>query len=150
MLRSRFNLKMLLKGWEIMHKLICFHRKLLISMTGGIQTIANTILSTTDKKISRKKTISAKQIYWPKQWEFLSFIRKFIQDLYNLDGKCLSYEQFLEMNIKTNFIEYCGIKKAVTSRTKHIASFDKVFGPHNSSSLRIFLKNEKGCNDMYQ
>lgn len=48
-------------------------------------------------------------------------------DLYNLDGNFLSYEQFLEMNIKTNFIEYCGIKKAVTPRTKHIAPFDKAF-----------------------
>lgn len=71
-------------------------------------------------------------------------------DLYNPDGKFLSYEQFLEMNIKTNFIEYCGIKKVVTSRTKHIALFDKALGPHIPSSIRIFLKNGKECKDMYQ
>lgn len=71
-------------------------------------------------------------------------------DLYNLDGKFLNYEQFLDMNIKTNFIEYCGIKKAVSSRTKQIAFFDKTFGLHIPSSIRIFLKNEKGCKDMDQ
>lgn len=60
-----------------------------------------------------------------------------LYELYNLNGKVLSYEQILEMNIKTNLIEYCGIKKTVTSRTNHIALFGKIFGPH----IPFFYKN---------
>lgn len=60
-----------------------------------------------------------------------------LYELYNLNGNVLSYEQILEMNIKTNLIEYCEIKKAVTSRTKHIALFGKIFGPH----IPFFCKN---------
>lgn len=39
-----------------------------------------------------------------------------------------SLEQFLDMNIKTLFIEYCGIKKVVNSRIKHIAFLIKPLG----------------------
>lgn len=60
-----------------------------------------------------------------------------LYELYNLNGKVFSYEQILEMNIKANLIEYCVIKKAVTSRTKNIALFGKIFGPH----IPFFYKN---------
>lgn len=43
MMKSHLNLKMLLKSWKIMRKLTCFHGKLPILMTEGIQKITNTM-----------------------------------------------------------------------------------------------------------
>lgn len=72
-----------------------------------------------------------------------------MSDLYNLHGKFLSYEKFSELNIKTNFNEYCGInyKKEVTSRTKYIAIVYKAFVPH---IFYLFFLNEKECKYVYQ
>lgn len=43
----------------------------------------NTFYQPLASKSVEKKTISSKQIYWTKQWEFLSFIREFIQEEWN-------------------------------------------------------------------
>ena len=68
----------------------------------------------------------------------------FIRDLFDKDGNFLS----LQVNIKTNFIEYTGLKKAVLSVLPNQIKTNLI-GPILPKTLMFFYKNSKGCKDMY-
>lgn len=72
----------------------------------------------------------------------------FIKDLLDSDGNFLRLQDMLKLNIKTNFVEYAGLKKAVLAEfPNHFGK--KLIGPTLPKSIMLFYKNSKGCKDIY-
>lgn len=59
----------------------------------------------------------------------------------------LCLETLRNSNVKTNFLEYMGLKKSILERLK--ASNNNNHGPFIPNSLTMFYKQNKGCKDMY-
>jgi hypothetical protein len=73
----------------------------------------------------------------------------YIRNILDSEGNILSLQDIRKLNIKTNFIEYAGLKKSsvVYSSKPHRNKFH--IGPIIPKSLKLFYKNSKGCKDMY-
>ena len=75
----------------------------------------------------------------------------FISDLFDSDKNFLSLDTFKRLDVKTNFIEYSGLKQAVIGNPLYRAQKNTTFsyGPFLPISMAIFYFNKKGCKDMY-
>ena len=98
---------------------------------------------------NEKITIGNKTVFY-KEW-YIKGVR-YIQDLVNDDNDFYNYVQFQNAyNIKTDFITFHGI----LSRVKKIIQQEGIRLPIKSNNpilplnIRIFLKNRRGANDMY-
>ena len=76
----------------------------------------------------------------------------FINDLISEDGSFLSYDYIRNsLKVKTNFLEYTGLKKAISKNQEFTKNqLIKYASPFIPSTISIFFKNKKGCKDMYK
>lgn len=76
----------------------------------------------------------------------------FINDLISEDGSFLSYDYIRNsLKVKTNFLEYTGLKKAISKNQEFTQNqLIKYASPFIPSTISIFFKNKKGCKDMYK
>ena len=75
----------------------------------------------------------------------------FINDLLNENGSFMSKDEFSEVyNVRTNFLEYYGIIRAIQSNF-HINSLNstKMASPFRPSNMELLFKQCKGCKIFY-
>ena len=95
-------------------------------------------------------TIGSKPIYI-KDWDQKGV--KNINDLVNDNSEYLSQDEFEHaFNIKTNFVQYLGLKRAIVSyaRTHNILTFSKKLHMRLlPANIHILIKSKKGGKDFY-
>ena len=95
-------------------------------------------------------TIGSKPIYI-KDWDQKGV--KNINDLVHDNGEFLSQDEFEHtFNIKTNFVQYLGLKRAIMSyaRTHSILTFSqKLHMPLLPANIHLLIKSQKGRKDFY-
>ena len=74
-----------------------------------------------------------------------------IIDLFDTDGEFLSQETLKHFNVNMNFLDYAGLRKTVLKRIElcDIKNTKLAMQPFIPSTIAVFLKNIKGCKDMY-
>ena len=80
----------------------------------------------------------------------------FIKDLLNIDGKIMSFDEFLnKYRIQCNFLQFQGIKTAITNYMQQ-SNIDLSIDPLPLThcvipfNIKIILKHRKGSQDMYR
>lgn len=64
------------------------------------------------------------------------------------DGNFVSLEILRNSNVRTNFLEYMGLKRAVFERLKASNNNKVKYGQFIPNVLGIFYKQSKDCKDM--
>ena len=95
-------------------------------------------------------TIGSKPIYI-KEWDQKGV--KNINDLVHENGDLFTQDEFEHtFNIKTNFVQYLGLKRAIVAyaRTHNVISFSKkLYMPFLPANIHLLIKSKKGGNDFY-
>ena len=88
---------------------------------------------------------SVKYIHWKERGVV------FINDLLKDNGTLMSREEFEKVfNVKTNFLEYTGIIRAIKSSFNiHNLNGSKPISPFLSSNMELICKQRKGCKLFY-
>lgn len=137
-----------LKICKLIHN--CFWKEVLLSWT-----------KITDCQITIKELIPFEHIWYNPRIKINKasvFLKQYfnngmicIIDLFDLNGNFITYETIINSKVKTNYVEYVGLRNAIFEYigTCNMTQVKQKIQPYIPMPLKVFYKSKKGCKDMY-